>query len=96
MKKPQKKLPVVVVKRKQQELSFVMSQLDSFATVVSYGFSDNNWTIASRIYNNLRGHLLQSDREKLADIWREAFVCKNEVKTTSAVSNLKARINAAG
>lgn len=95
MKKIQKR-PAVVTKRKQQELSFVLSQLDSFSTVVSYGFSDNNWTIASRIYNNLRGHLLQTDREKLADIWREAFVAKNEVKVSSEVNMLKAKISSIG
>ena len=83
-------------KRKQQELSYVLMQLDSFGSIISYGYSDNNWTMATRIYNSIQGHLLQSDREKLSEIWREAFVMKNETKVMSEINSLKAKINLVG
>lgn len=94
-RKMQKK-QAIYTKRKPQELSYVLMQLDSFGSVISYGYSDNNWTMATRILKNIQGHLLQSDRDKLAEIWRDAFVMKNEAKVTAEIASLKAKITSVG
>lgn len=80
-------------KRKQHELSFVLGQLDALINVLSFGYSEGNWTVASRIIGNLQGHLLQSDRETLATIWRDAFTDHNPTKTTSEIESLKTRLS---
>lgn len=95
-KQKQKKQAPVITKRKQHELTYVLNQLDSLSNVLSYGFSDGNWTIASRILYNLQGHLLQSDRDYLSIIWRDAFSDFNQVKIISDIESLKTRISSVG
>lgn len=92
-RKVQKKQFVNLNQRKPQELSFVLSQLDSFAQVVGYGYSENNWNIAMKIYKSLEGHLLPTEREKLSEILRDSYAFRNETKTTSEISSLKARLS---
>lgn len=90
------KKPNVSFRRKPQELQFVLGQLDFFSSTISYGFSDYNWTTAARIYNNLCGHLQRSERDNLAEIWRECFTNKNDMKLMSDIDLLKAKINQIG
>lgn len=78
--------------RKPQELSYVLSQLDSFATIVGYGYSESNWQMATDIYKGLQGHLMPSDREILADLLRESYVCRNQARTLEQIGMLKGKL----
>lgn len=83
-------------KRKQHELAFVLSQLDSLVNVLTFGYSEGNWLVASRIIGNLQGHLLQSDRDTLSTIWRDAFVNHNPARITSELQGLKTKLTMVG
>lgn len=79
--------------RKPQELAWLLSQLDSFSYLLSYGFSDNNWTTANRLFQGIQNHLMPDDRERLACIWRDAYTTKDQTKTLADLEDLKAKLN---
>jgi hypothetical protein len=80
------------LKRKANEESYVVSQIDFFGHTISEGFSDHSWTNAARIFNSLQGHLLQSDREKLAEIWRDAFAGSSKEQILTEIELIKEHI----
>jgi hypothetical protein len=79
--------------RKQNQIDFLLGELDMFSKLMTYGYSENNWSIASEVYHNLCGFLCQKERDMLADIWRESFTHRDEKNINNQINLIKARLH---
>mgnify|MGYP001566199158 CR=1 FL=1 len=80
------------ITRNKHQTDYLIGELDTFARLLSYGFSENNWDAAASVYKDLCGYLSQKERDVLGDIWREAYSHRNEDKIHKGVAEIKARL----
>lgn len=68
------KKAAVQPKRSQIELAQINNMLNTFRDVINSGFSEEGWTLATRIQKNLAGFLHHNEREILSGMLRLGFV----------------------
>lgn len=62
-----------VLTRGQIDLIQTNNMLNTFSQQMKNGYSEEGWTLATRVYKNLSGFLHQREREILSGLFRDCF-----------------------
>lgn len=78
--------------RAPQQVAAISNLLNAFVDTMSTGYSDEAWTQAGRAYRRLSGYLGQSERDILANAWRNCYVDQNADAVRQATDQVRARL----
>lgn len=80
------------LKRNQLEVSQISNMLGTIQQTLLQGYSEEGWTLLSRIQRNLSGFIFQKERDELGKLISDSFVGMSKDEILDKMTTLKASI----